>query len=64
MSRYGRILPGGDYYVHVMSRVVNRDFVLGDREKAYFLELMRKLAAFCGIEVITHAILDNHWHCL
>ena len=37
---------------------------MGDREKAYFLDLMRKLAAFCGIEVITHAILDNHWHCL
>jgi len=36
MSRYGRILPEGNYYVHVMSRVVNRDVVLGDREKAYF----------------------------
>ena len=24
MSGYGRILPGGDYYAHVMSRIVNR----------------------------------------
>ena len=43
-ARWGRILPEtGAYYVHVMSRVVNRDFILGPEEKAHFRKLMRQL---------------------
>ena len=53
MSRYGRILPEADYYVHVMSRVVNRDFVLGDREKAYFV------LHWCYAERLVPMMLDR-----
>ncbi|MEM7393610.1 MAG: transposase [Verrucomicrobiota bacterium] len=54
----------GSYCVHVMSRVVNRDFVLGAAEKEAFRTLMRKLEGFTGLEILTYAILDNHFHIL
>ncbi|MEM7390921.1 MAG: transposase [Verrucomicrobiota bacterium] len=47
-----------------MSRVVNRDFVLGVEEKEAFRGLMRTLEGFTGLEVLTYAILDNHFHIL
>ena len=62
---YARILPQrGSYFVHVVSRVVDRRFILGGTEKAHFRELMRKLAGFCGIDVVTYVIMDNHFHLL
>ena len=65
LKPYRRKVPKGDpYYVHVMSRVVNRAFVLGSEEKEYFVSLMRRLAAFSGLEIVTYAILDNHFHAL
>jgi putative transposase len=33
-------------------------------EKERFRKLMRAVEAFSGCQVITHAMLDNHWHCL
>ncbi|MEM7393388.1 MAG: transposase, partial [Verrucomicrobiota bacterium] len=47
-----------------MSRVVNREFVLGKEEKEQFRRLMRRLEMFTGLNVLTYAILDNHFHIL
>jgi hypothetical protein len=64
-ARRGRILPvSGAYFVHVMSRVVNRDFILGPEEKAHFRKLMRQQAEFARLEIVTDAIMDNHFHIL
>jgi REP element-mobilizing transposase RayT len=49
---------------HVMSRVVDRQMVLGDEEKEKFRKLMRAAEGFCGVHVLTYAILDNHFHIL
>ena len=51
-------------FYHCLSRVVNRDFVLGDLEKAKFVELMREYEAFCEVEVLSYCILSNHFHIL
>lgn len=51
-------------YYHVMSRVVNRDFIFGNEEKEYFRLTMRKLEAFTGLKVLTYCIMSNHWHIL
>lgn len=51
-------------YYHAMSRVVNREHVLGDEEKEFFLRTMRKLEAFMGVRVLTYCIMSNHWHIL
>ena len=49
---------------HVMSRVVDRQMVLGGEEKERFRKLMRAVEAFSGVNVLTYAILDNHFHIL
>jgi putative transposase len=47
---------------HVMSRVVDRRWVFNDDEKERFLQIMRAAEAFCGVEIMTHSVLDNHFH--
>ena len=65
MKRYGRFLPEEKgYFVHVMSRVVNRDFILGEEEKEFFRKLMWRLAEFSGVQIVTYVIMDNHFHIL
>ena len=49
---------------HVMSRVVDRQMVLGSEEKEKFRKLMRAVEGFSGVKVLTYAILDNHFHAL
>jgi len=49
---------------HVMSRVVDRQMVLGAQEKEKFRKLMRQVEGFSGVRILTYAILDNHFHIL
>ena len=49
---------------HVMSRVVDRQMVLGGEEKERFRKLMRAVEGFSGVKVLTYAVLDNHFHLL
>ena len=54
----------GSGFYHVMTRTVAREFLLKDHEKDEFTRLMRKAAAFCGVEILTHAVMSNHYHLL
>lgn len=38
--------------------------LLGEQEKEYFRGLMHRQAGFAGIEIVTYALLDNHFHIL
>lgn len=49
---------------HCVSRVVNREFVFGDREKAQFTLYLRLYARLLGLNVLTHCLMDNHFHIL
>ena len=51
-------------YYHCLSRVVNRDFVLGDLEREKFVELLRLYEAFCQVRIITYCVMSNHFHVL
>ncbi len=51
-------------YYHCLSRVVNRDFVLGDVEREKFVELLRQYEAFCQVRVVTYCVMSNHFHVL
>ncbi len=53
---------GGSF--HIISRVVGRQFLLGTREKNYFLELMKRLTTGFFIQIHSFAILSNHFHIL
>ena len=54
--------PGGAY--HVVSRVVDRQLVLGQDEKERLVWLMRRYERFCGVKVLTYCIMGNHFHWL
>ena len=51
-------------YYHCISRVVDRQFVLGEEEREQLVTLMRRYEAFCGVKVITYCVLSNHFHLL
>src|SRR5690606_4270861 len=51
-------------FYHCVSRVVNRDFVLGEQEKEQFVKFMRLYERLYGLRVITFCIMSNHFHIL
>ena len=51
-------------FYHCVSRVVDRNFVLGDLEKEHFVKLMRGYEAYCRVRVLTFCIMTNHFHVL
>lgn len=51
-------------YYHCVSRVVNRDFVLGEVEKEQFIEFMRIYERLYGLRIISYCIMSNHFHIL
>jgi len=60
--RTARLVGEGRHHVHVMSRIVQRQFLLKQAEKQHFLKLVRRYEKFCGVPVLCYAILDNHFH--
>ncbi len=51
-------------YYHVVSRIVNRDFVCGDEENAKLLEYIRLYERFCQVRVLAYCLMSNHFHLL
>ena len=49
---------------HVVSRVVDRRFVLGTDQKEHFRMLMRMYERFTGCRVLSYCFMTNHFHLL
>jgi putative transposase len=49
---------------HVMTRTVNGELLFKDREKEILRKMIRQVADFSGVEVLTYCILSNHFHVL
>ena len=49
---------------HSISRVVDRQFVLGRVEKDMFVQMIREYEEFCGVQVLSYCIMSNHFHLL
>ena len=49
---------------HCISRVVDRRFVLDEREREHFRMLMRMMENFSGCRVLSYCIMSNHFHLL
>lgn len=47
---------------HCMSRTVAGEFLFGDREKRALQKQLWKTVTFCGLELITYCLMDNHFH--
>lgn len=65
--RQARMKAAGELagaFYHCVSRVVDRQFLFGDEEKAKFVEVLRRWEAFCGVRVLTYCVMSNHFHVL
>jgi len=62
--RTARIVGEAGSFYHVVSRVVDRQMVFDCAAKETLRGMLRRVADFCGIRVITYALLDNHFHIL
>ena len=62
--RRARIKADGAGYYHCMSRIIERRQILSEAEKQRLYGLMHSLAAFGGLNVLTYALMSNHFHVL
>jgi REP element-mobilizing transposase RayT len=62
--RKSRLKMDETAYYHCMSRVIEQRFIMGEREKEYFVNLMRNLAEFSGLRILTYCVMSNHFHIL
>ena len=49
---------------HVMSRTVSGEHFFGRLEKEAFRRMMWRMARFAGVEILTYAVMGNHFHIL
>jgi putative transposase len=49
---------------HCLSRVVDKQFVIGPAQKERFRMLMRCYEKFSGCRVLSYCLMDNHFHLL
>lgn len=54
----------GEAVYHVMTRVVNGERVIDDAAKEVLRRQIWQVAQYCGVQILTYAILSNHFHVL
>jgi putative transposase len=59
-----RIRGEGGAHYHCMSRVVGGERLLGEREKGVLSGLLWRAAEFSGVQVLSYAVMSNHFHVL
>ena len=47
---------------HCVSRVVGRQFLFKKAEKEQFVHFMRLYSRFCGVRILSHCVMSNHFH--
>jgi REP element-mobilizing transposase RayT len=47
-----------------MTRTVNGELLFKDREKEVLRKMLWQVADFCGVDILTYCIMDNHFHVL
>ena len=57
-------LKGRRVGMHCICRCVAGAYLLDDDSQAVFVHMLRKLAGFCGIELVTYCVMANHVHVL
>ncbi len=62
--RLPRIKSDGIAHYHCLSRIAGQEHVFGDVEKEFFVNLLQKLRAFHGVEILTYCVMSNHFHLL
>ncbi len=47
---------------HAITRTIQGTFLFGDVEKNMMRKMLLQMADFCGVEVLTYAVMSNHVH--
>jgi len=64
IMRTARIKEDGEGWYHVVSRTAFQLFKFDDGDKQMFVRMMRRVAYFCGVEILNHCVMSNHFHIL
>ena len=62
--RKARAKNEGEGYYHLVSRCAFKRMAFEAGEKEMFVKMLRKVAAFSGIEVLAYCVMSNHFHVL
>jgi putative transposase len=65
--RSSRLKPSPELGVaayHVISRTVNGEFLLDDEAKEILRQHLWRVSDYCGVQIVTYAIMSNHFHVL
>ena len=62
--KHPRLKVASGAYYHLVSRCCLKQVLFQDTEKEVFVAMMRRVAAFAGIEILTHCVMSNHFHIL
>jgi putative transposase len=54
----------GEAVYHCMSRTVNGERLFDDAAKEILRRQLWRVADYCGVEILTYAVLSNHFHVL
>lgn len=53
-------LPAEATIYHLVTRTTRGEFLFGDLEKERMRRMVWQMAEFCGVEVLTYAVMSNH----
>ncbi|TVP77043.1 MAG: transposase, partial [Puniceicoccaceae bacterium] len=56
--------PGVDAVYHCMTRTVNGEHLFGKGDKERLRRMLWQVADFCGVEILTYCVMNNHFHVL
>ena len=62
--RQKRITRAGAAHYHCMSRIVGGERLLGEAEKEALRGMLWQVADFGGLQILTYAVMSNHFHVL
>ncbi len=54
----------GEAVYHVMSRTVNGEMLFDDVAKEMLRKQIRQISEYCGVQIVTYAVMGNHFHVL
>ena len=64
ISRYKIDSRSASAVYHCISRTVNSERCLDDAAKEVFRKQLWQIADYCGVHVLTYAVMENHFHVL
>lgn len=64
VNRSRRLVRNESAVYHVVNKCALSSMILDEMCKGQFVRMMRKQAAFCGVEVLAYCVMTNHFHVL